>query len=311
MNALSFEDFARSFGTTTESLPDECRRVISENDFTYRVPQGEERDKIILEVLKKIDTDTQVIGAPERKEVWQKGWEENLHEFTASGNSLEALIPKFIRSGAPIRFGGNFIIPTNPMFELAFLRVFRIWLFKNYFSSLGSIYEFGCGTGFNLVELAGLFPQKEYFGLDFVPAAAALVDKIGEAYGWKMSGKIYDFRHPDRSFLLTENCGIFTFGAIEQVAGDFERFLDHILSQPVSLCANVEPTIELYDENCLFDYLAIRFHKKRGYTSNYLTRLKELEAQKRVQILKIKRLYFGSLYMEGYSLIIWRPLRAS
>ena len=168
--SLSLEDFARSFGTTPEALPEECRKVIEENDFSYTIPREAERDRIILDVLKKTDSDRQVIGAPERQEVWQKGWEENLKEFIAGGKKLETLVPRFIRAGQPIRFDGNFILPVNPLFELAFLRVFRIWLFKTYFSALDPIYEFGCGTGFNLVELAQMYPGKTYVGLDFVPA---------------------------------------------------------------------------------------------------------------------------------------------
>ena len=69
----------------------------------------------------------------------------------------------------------------------------------------------------------------------------------------------------------------------------------------------MEPTIELYDESNLLDYLAMRFHVKRGYTEGYLPRLRELESQNKVEILKVKRLFFGSLYMEGYSCLIWRP----
>ncbi|GAI42232.1 unnamed protein product [marine sediment metagenome] len=65
-------------------------------------------------------------------------------------------------------------------------------------------------------------------------------------------------------------------------------------SSPV-LCIHVEPTIELYDESNLVDYLAIKFHKKRGYAENYLTRLRKLEAQNEIEILKVKRLFFGSL----------------
>ena len=311
VRTIGIDDFARSFGTTAEALPEECKRVIAENDFSYRTPTEEERDRIILEALRKSENDTQVIGAPERQQVWQKGWEENLNQFVSSGYKLESLVPRFIRPGLPIRFNGNYLLPTNPMFELAFLSVFRIWIFKKYFSTLDSIYEFGCGTGFNLVEIAQLFPQKTYFGLDFVPASASLIDKIGEVYGWKMTGGIYDFRNPDRDLTIPPNSGVFTFGALEQVADDYEPFLEHLMSQQVSLCINIEPTLELYDQEKLFDYLAIRFHRKRGYTSNYLTRLRILESESKIKILQTKRLFFGSQFMEGYTYVVWKPIKVA
>jgi len=111
---------------------------------------------------------------------------------------------------------------------------------------------------------------------------------------------------PDENFKIKENSVVFTIGAIEQLASKVELFLQFLLNSSPGLCLHVEPTIELYDQNNLIDYLAVRFHRKRGYTENFLTRLKELEAKGKIEILKVKRLFFGSLYMEGYSCIIWK-----
>jgi hypothetical protein len=113
--------------------------------------------------------------------------------------------------------------------------------------------------------------------------------------------------HPDKNFKLAKNSAILTFGSIEQLASKFEAFLQYLLAQQPQVCVHVEPAIELYDENNFVDYLAIKFQGKRGYTHNFLPRLKELEKKGKVKILKIKRLFFGSLYMEGYNLIVWRP----
>jgi hypothetical protein len=111
---------------------------------------------------------------------------------------------------------------------------------------------------------------------------------------------------PDENFKIANNSAIFTIGTIEQLAGNFEAFLQFVLKHSPKLCIHVEPTLELYDENHLVDYLAMKFHRKRGYTENYLTRLRELESDNIVEILKVQRPFFGSMYMEGYSCIIWR-----
>jgi hypothetical protein len=50
------------------------------------------------------------------------------------------------------------------------------------------------------------------------------------------------------------------------------------------------------------------YHRKRGYLSGFLPRLKSLEAEGRITILEAKRMFFGSLYHEGYSFVVWRPL---
>jgi hypothetical protein len=135
-----------------------------------------------------------------------------------------------------------------------------------------------------------------------------LVNEIAKAHNLKLKGSIFDMVNPDESFTLKKNSLIFTIGVIEQLASKFEAFLQYLLHNRPELCVHVEPTVELYEENNLVDYLAIQFHKKRGYTQGFLPRLQELEKTGKIEILKVKRLFFGSLFMEGYNLIIWRPV---
>jgi len=93
---VTLEDFARSFGTTVEDIPDDCRELIAKNDFGYEILAGEERDKVILDVLKKIESDQQIIGAPERQTAWEKGWEENLQDFVNSGYGKAVKIKEIV-----------------------------------------------------------------------------------------------------------------------------------------------------------------------------------------------------------------------
>ena len=304
---ITLEDFAEAFGTTVEDIPDICKELISTTDFRYRKPILESRDAIILRVLKKIDEDKQIIGAVERKDVWEKGWAENLNSFKENEN-LDRLIPKFIRNGQAIRYKQDYIIPVSDTFELDFLKVFRLWLFNKYLYNCNPIYEFGCGTGFNLTTLADLFPDKVLKGSDFVPSSVELVNQIGKTYSLNLTGFLFDMITPDTSIKLEEGSGIFTSGAMEQLASKFEDFLQYLLVQSPKICLHIEPTLELYDENNLIDYLAMKFCTKRGYTRGFLPRLMELEAQGKVEIIKVKRLYFGSLYQEGYVLVIWRVI---
>lgn len=306
---VTLRDFARSFGTTVEDLPKDCREFIAKKDFRYQRLTEEERNEVIMSVLKKIESDQQNISSPERQAIWEKGWNKNLREFIKSGRDLNKLVPKFFRPNQVIRFKQNYIMPSSHNFELDYFSVFRLWFFMKYLKDFDSIYEFGCGTGFNLAVLAQLYPKKQLHGLDFVPSSVALVDKLGEAYGWNIKGHHFNMFSPDESIKMGNNDVVFTIAAIEQLASNFEPFLQFILKRSCGLCLHVEPLIELYDENNLIDYLAVKFHNKRGYTKNFLTRLKELEAQNRVKILKIKRLFFGSLYHEAYSYIIWKPTK--
>ena len=306
---LKLKDFAESFGTTVNDMPLDCRKLIRNSDFRYKILSIHERDSVILEVLRKIESDQQKIGVPERRAVWNKGWEGNLKDFVGSGYKLEKLTPKFIRPNQPIRLKGDYIVPLNPGFELDYLSVFRLWLFQKYFKSFDNIYEFGCGTGFNLVVLALLYPDKNLIGSDFVVSSREIINNIAKAHNFKIDGLLFDMIKPDNNFVIGPNSAVYTFGAVEQLAGKFEAFLQFLLNKSPKICVHIEPTIELYDETKLPDYLAIKFHKKRGYTTGFLPRLQELEKENKIELIKVKRLYFGSLFMEGYSLIIWKPKR--
>ena len=75
-----------------------------------------------------------------------------------------------------------------------------------------------------------------------------------------------------------------------------------------SLVIHVEPIGELLDQNNLMDYLSLEYFKKRNYLSGYLTRLRELESRQEIEIIMAQRSYMGSFFIDGYSIIIWRPV---
>ena len=304
---LEEKNFADSFGINLKELPDECSEIIKNTDFTYHVLEGVEKDNAILDELKRIECDTQVIADPSRTEVWEKGWNENLVAFRESGWDLETLIPKFYRKDIPLRLNQQFIKSQNERFEYDFFRVFRMWIFKTYFKDVKNIYEFGCGTGYNLVELAEIYPDKNIVGLDFVPSVIELLTEIHTHKKKNISGILFDMIHPDFSVNIEPDSAIYTFGAIEQLGGQIHKLFDFFLKKNPQICVHMEPMAELYDDNNLIDFLAKKFHKKRGYTEGLLSLLKQLQEEKRAEILKVKRLYLGNYNMEGYNLVIWKP----
>ena len=310
MHYLSVNDFAALFGTTCDGLSSECQDLINQRDFRYRILEGQERDQVLLDILKVIEADTQAVGTTERKDVWNQGWSGNYQAFCDARYDLAALVPKFIRPGRVIRLKGQYVCPASPTFELDYYTVLRQWLFSTYLSDMRAVFEFGCGTGWNLVALAKMYPSMEVHGLDFVPSSRYLVEKIRSVYGLNLSGHLFDMRAPDKTIRFNARSAIFTVGAMEQLAGDFEPFLQFLLKLSPALCIHVEPTIELYDENNLVEYLAIKFHRKRGYTQGFLPRLRQLEALGDVEILNTNRSHFGSMFIDGYSLVVWRPKKS-
>lgn len=308
MEVVTVKDFAASFDAGESDVFEKCGRLIEKHNLSYKYIEGEQRDKLIIEILEKIGKDTQTIGEPKRKDVWNDGWQENLTEFINSGYDLNALVPKFIRPDQPVRFKQRYILPSDAAFELKFYDVYRQWLFKTYFCGVDNCYEFGCGTGFNLMVLSKLFPNLKLYGSDFVKSSVELVNKIAEIYSLNLEGFIFDMIKPDKNLAIKPNSGVFTIGAVEQLGGKFHDFIEYLIENKPKIVMHTEPAVELYDINKLEDYLAYKFQEKRGYTKGLLSHLEKLEEQGRVKIEKIKRLYFGSLFMEGYNLIVWRPV---
>ncbi|HEY59171.1 MAG TPA: class I SAM-dependent methyltransferase [Anaerolineae bacterium] len=307
-NTLEVPDFANLFGIDTKELPDDCLEMIRDNNFNYLIIGGQERDKLILNIFKKIDAGEFSIAGEQGLGRWEKGWGESLNDFLESGFDISQLIPKYIRSSQPVRLFQQYVQPEDDSFELNWYKVFRRWLFRTYLSEVDAIYEFGCGSGFNLVTLAELFPKKVIFGMDWVKQSVDIVNKLAESKGYKTKGKLFDFFNPDQQFQILPNSAVITIGALEQTGKRYRKFLDYLIRSKPAIVINIEPTVEWYDANNLVDYAAIRFHLKRNYWQGFPTALEKLRDEEKVEILKQKRSYFGSLYVEGYSQSIWRPI---
>lgn len=303
---LSEKDIARFFGVGEHELSEKVRALIRQSDFRYRRLEPYERDNTVLAILQRIASPTLGISGVGQKERWIRGWNENLEMFISSGYDENSLVPKFIRPDQPIRLDGDYALPLNAHFEKDFYYIFRRWLYETYLAAYNPIYEFGCGTGFNLAEFANMYPEKELHGSDWVDAPKKMIDLLAEKKGYNMKGHVFDMFFPDESFSLAQGSGIFAIGALEQIGNKFEPFLQFVLSRKPAIFVHVDSLIELHDESCLYDYLALAHDRKRNYLWGYVTRLRELEKEGKIEILKLQRVPCGGLYHEGYSTVVWR-----
>lgn len=306
---INLKDLAVNFGCVEEGFSPSFMEFFNSLDMRYELLTKNERDVIILEILNKLETDTQKIGAPERTGVWFEGWKENLDGFLENKN-IEEIVPKFIRPNKVVRYNGDFIKPSNPFFERDFAKLIQIYCHDNFIEkySVENVYEFGCGSSFNLMTMMDLNKDEnlEFFGSDFVQSSVDLCNELGDYYDVKLKGFYFDMINPDTSKVINDNSAVFTFGALEQLDSKFESFVSYLLKSKPKVCFHIEPTVENYNPNDLFDYLQIKFHSKRGYTQGVLPYLKNLESQGKIEIIKDKRLNFGSKFMEGYHLYAWQ-----
>ncbi|MBU1598498.1 class I SAM-dependent methyltransferase [bacterium] len=307
-NILDASGFAKLFGTSEKDIEQMCGDLIKSYDFRYMMLKPSEFEKVLLDVIRTIDGEKLSVSGKKRERDWEKGWNDNLTAFVESNYDLIALVPRYMYKFGVRRLFSRYIRPLDKHFEVHFYNVYRHYLFKTWFKPYDCIYEFGCGTGYNLVIMAQLFPEKRLLGLDWAETSVTLVNTIASAYKFNLTGRKFDYFDPDYDLEVPDNSVFITLNSMEQLGGDFQPFLDFILKKQPALVINSEPFIELYDESDLLDYLAARYHRKRSYLEGYLDALKTLEKSNKIEILKIQRILCGNIFHEGYSLVIWKIL---
>lgn len=305
IKSIQPDDFAKLFGTTTDDFDSKTRAFIAEHDFRYRTLDGIERDNVILTILKQIDSGTFQPAGKNRKPKWEKGWKENLDSFIESGYNLSALIPKYVRPDQVLRLYKDYVMPCDPNMEFNFFTVLRLWLFKKYLKDFDRIYEFGCGTGYNLTLIDDIFPDKIMRGFDWSEASIRILDLLREIYGMKVHGQLFDMYSPDYKVYFDEHCAVFTIGALEQLGSNHHEFMKFLMDAHPGLCIHLEPILEFYDENNLVDYLAIRFHKHRNYLDSFLPALQAQGKENKIKIIETNRMQFGSMFHDGWSMTVW------
>ena len=152
---ISVEDFEEILDL---KLSAEAKKFVNDKNFEYEFVDSKEYNLGLIKFVNFL-TEYKKESGPKYQEIWEKGWQENLDSFTSSGE-LSDLIPKFVRKKELLRFKGRWIAPVDSEFETNFVMVMRDAIFRQNFSESSSIWEFGSGTGLNLVHLAKVLPSK-------------------------------------------------------------------------------------------------------------------------------------------------------
>jgi SAM-dependent methyltransferase len=302
---LGVADFAAILGVASSALPRECTKRIRERSFAHRVIAGAERDALVLEAIMALEADLPVSG-PARIAAWEHGWGDISERFESSGGDPETLWPHYFRPGV-MRLRGEYVHPIDPLFERHFVAVLLAWLAHAHLTDVPLLYEFGCGPGHNLVDLARLLPHTRFVGLDWAAASQRIVGRLGEVLGRDVSARGFDMFEPDRTLAIEPGAAVLSVGSMEQLGDRFGAFLDFLRESDAALCVHVEPLHELYDEHVLLDALAARYAEKRGYLRGFLPRLEDLAAAGEIEIRHVRR-HLGSQFHDGWGTIIWRKI---
>ncbi len=228
------------------------------------------------------------ITGEHRKQQWEDGWNENFEDQNA--------VPKYFGKYPVVRWEQE-LMKADDSLEYEMFCILQEIVFKEYLVDVDTVYEFGCGTGHNLsMAKFNLLANKRLIGLDWVDSAISCTQSLGfEAYKFDMFYPNYDFR-------LRENSAVITVASMEQLGENYNQFTQYLIAQRPKLVIHIEPIGELLDPTNFMDYLSLLYFKKRRYLKGYLTYLESLQE---VNVIRKERSYVGSLFIDGYSLIVW------
>jgi hypothetical protein len=289
-------------------LSEYSKNLIRTANLEYKIPSQNERDNIIIKCVKYLLEESPVVAGSHRKNIWENGWKENFEEYVES-NDLRALVPKYLGKFDVQRVNGKFVIPISDDFEYLFVELFQLIIFEKYFKDFSNIYEFGAGTGHNLLRLRRVNSEAMLHSLEWTKQGVGLIkyvaDKIGDN---KIEAHEFDFTSPNYSLNLKPSSAAYTFAALEQLSDNTDQIIEYWLKNKPSIIVNIEPITENLDQNELLQYLSTKYCEKRGYIKNYISKLKELERNGKVEIHEIIRPGIGGLFIENYSIIVWSPV---
>tara|TARA_B100001750_G_C15510152_1_gene603073 strand:- start:2171 stop:3085 length:915 start_codon:yes stop_codon:yes gene_type:complete len=303
---IKIKNLQDAFGTE-ETFPESTKVLYDKLDLRYDSLDLEQETKLKEQITHEIESGFTKVGS-HRDGIWESAWSEVRQKFIADGFKTETLNPNFISNHDFVRWNGKYIKPINKRFELSFFEIFRDWVFTTYLSDFRNVYEFGSGSGFNLIALSKKYPKKKMIGFDWSISATEILNDYRRVTNKDIKGALFDFFQPDYSIEIPTKTAVMTFCAFEQIGHKFTEMLNFFMQKKPDLIIQMEPTLEYYDYTSYFDQQAIQYHKSRNYLSGYLTRLHELENLNQIEIIHSKRLNFGNKYQESYSIHIWKPL---
>ena len=275
-------------------------------DLSYSEISKSANNEAILRVLNALNSDLIQVGA-HRSGDWEKGWQENYENYKQSKN-LSDVIPKYFNKIPLIRWKQEWIQPNSPTMEYDMLGLIVNFITDSYLEDFSNVYEFGCGTGHNLLRIRNRMPDVNLIGLDWATSSQALIRQVAvDTSDPKFTGENFDFFKPNRDLKIRDNSAVITVASLEQTGSKFNEFIDYLVEQKPSLVIHIEPMWEPLDETNLLDYLSIKYFEKRNYLNGLQKYIEHLENQGKAEIVKKDRTYVGSFYIDGYSLLVWKP----
>lgn len=303
MNKVTAQDIQSRF---SHKLDPRLIDKINNSELLYEVLNSEEFYSYVVNYINVLSSD--LIKAGEgRISHWEVGWKENLEEFKKTLNP-NSLVPKYHKKNNIARLNKQIIKTHTKDFDYYLHSFFVDALLLEYIPNYDKVFELGCGTGYHLFRLNEYFPSKNYYGGDWSISSQNNIAECAQALKIKnVEGFNFNYFSPDY-FVNIKNSLVYTVASLEQIGDKHNKILEFLIDKKPDLCIHFEPIHEVLDETNLLDYLTIQYFNKRNYLKNYLTTLRSLETEGKIKIIDVRRLYYGSKFIEGHTVIIWKPI---
>jgi len=301
---IKYSDFKIFF--KQKNFSKKIKKDINSMNLEYVTLSFSENKEILNKITQAIKSKKIKKSGKKYKDRWNQGWKENF--LLLKKNSPNSIRPKYFGKYNYARINSKIYKTKNKFFDFKILKLILSIIFEKYFSLPEQIIEFGCGTGHNLIQLKKTNKDAELYGLDWSIYSQKILKLISKKKNENINGYHFDYFNPKIDFKLDKVWSCYTVASLEQTGTKYKKFLNMLLRKKPRIVVNLEPVPELLNKKNLYDKLSIKYMYKRNYLRNYYTYLKKIEKEKKIKILFSSKSYFGSLYINGYSLIVWKPL---
>lgn len=277
----------------------------------HRSTTTEEHDKAILDMIHAVYNDELSVAGPARHPIWEKGWGENLADFDPSKAGLEIAKPHYHAKYPIVRWKGDLYVPLTEGYEYNMLALIGDWAFDRWLRESVWIGEFGCGTGHNLFRMREVCPDARLIGFDWAESAVKFINLQAQAGAYgdpaMTHAERFDYFDPNPSLYMPDKGTAFvTVASLEQTGSKWRKWMDWALAAKPGICIHIEPIEEVLEPSVLLDHLSLEYFTKRGYLTGFLRNLTGAYKHQ-VEILEVVRPRIGSKFIEGYTVIVWRP----
>lgn len=256
------------------------------NDYQYL--NDEETTLVIDHIKDHIDH----VKYKPNMDQWNSAWGD-----IGDCDAPSYLKPRFtIDDQGVYRYNQKFIKSPYPNLESKFhdellKRVQNMWL-----SDIDCVVEFGCGTGHNLQKIRHRDSFIKVYGSDWANSSQEILQNHNiPCWNFDMKTCLTDL---PKEILEFNNVCFLTVGSLEQLGGEWEKFLDFMLEFKPKRSIHIEPIEEFYDKNNKIDALAYQYHKTRGYLTGFFNHIINLD-----QLKFYSRVLFGNTYNEGFNIL--------